>query len=547
MDDKFYIDSPIIQQPSWPSVRRIFGEVLSPSLVNGYYQPFSLSSMMLDFLDPRAANSLMPFHRTTLLLHLMNVVLIVMLLNALVGNWITANLLGLLYGLHPLNADALLWVAERKTVLSTFFALLSLLLYVAYARRTERTGRGDWKRYGGSLLLYACALLSKPTALPVVALLPVLDYWPLKRFNRHTLLEKLPFLIVCGVAAVVAVISQSRAGQAGTVEFMKPYALPLVAAYSAGLYLVKTVYPTGLVSDYPCPQPWGLTNIEVLGNVMIAAGAVAAIVLSLRRTRAWLTGGLWFLLAMAPTLGIIRFTSSVATNRAMYLPMVGLLLPLQWELGRLWNRGVGVVKASGARAIIVAATAILATGSAWATRKYESHWSDTLTFLQYALTQQPTDWKLHTRLGNEWIQRGDYQTAVAEFGKAVNLNPRWTENRLNLGRALLTMGEYVEAKQALMVALQQTPNDWRTHMLMGTTLERLKDFPSALDEFQTAARLAPTAAAPHFNVGRLLARQGRWDEAAHEYRETLHLEPRFVEARRALEAIAPTHDDGTRP
>jgi len=547
MDDKFYIGNPIIQHPTWATVRRIFGEVLSPSLVNGYYQPLSLLSVMVDFFDPRAASSLMPFHRTTLLLHLLNVALVVILLWSLFDHWITANLLGLVYGLHPLNGDAILWVAERKTVLSTFFALLSLLLYLAYARHSERTGRGDWKRYGGSLLLYVCALLSKPTALPVVGLLLVLDYWPLGRLNKRTLLEKLPFVMVCGAAAVVAVISQAHAGQEGAVQFMKPYHLPWVVAYGVGLYLVKAVWPAAMVSDYLNPQPFGLANTEVLGSVIVAVGAVAAIALSLRRTRAWLAGGLWFLCTMVPTLGIIRYTSSIASNRAMYLPMVGLLLPLQWELGRLWSRGLGAVKAPVVRAIVVGVVAILATGSAWATRKYESHWRDSISYLQYSLALQPTDWRLHTRLGNEWILLRDYPSAIAEFRRALTYNSKWAENYLNLGRALHTVGDDGEAKEAFTAALRLTPNDWRAHILMGNTLERQMDLQGALDEFQTAARLAPAMAVAHFNAGRLLARLGRFEESAESYRTTLALEPRFAEARRALEDMASKGHAGATP
>jgi protein O-mannosyl-transferase len=141
----------------------------------------------------------------------------------LFGNWVTAALLGVLYGVHPLNADAVLWIAERKTLLSTCFALLSLLAYVGYARRVTQSGRADWRRYGASLLLYACALLSKPTALPVVALLLILDYWPLERFRWRTLPEKLPFFVVGIVAAGITIVSQARSGQEGATEFMKPF------------------------------------------------------------------------------------------------------------------------------------------------------------------------------------------------------------------------------------------------------------------------------------------------------------------------------------
>ena len=547
MDDKFYIGTTLTQHPSWASVRTFFREVFAPSMVNGYYQPLAFVSVMLDFLDPAAAHSLLPFHRTTLLLHLLNVALVVFLLHSLFRNWITAGLLALLYGLHPMNADAVLWIAERKTVLCAFFALSSLLLYLAYARHAEQTGRGDWKRYSASLFLYGCALLSKPTALPVVAVLLVLDYSPLGRLGRRTLVEKVPFVVLAVLSAAVTVVSQVHSGEAGTVHFIKFYYVPLTIAYGVGFYLLKVIWPTGLVSDYLYPQPLGLTNIEVLGSAIIALGVIAAIVLSVRRTRAWLAGGLFFFAMLLPTLGLIRYTSSIATNRSMYLPMVGLLLPLQWALSGLWQRGVGALRVSAVRVIVVCGGATLAMASAYATRNYESHWQDTVTLLRYYLSQQPNDWRLHTRMGNEWIQLGDHRAAIGEFNEAIRLNRGWTENHLNAGRALFTVGDYAEAAQAIAIALEQTPNDWRAHMLMAMTRQRLGHLEGALQEFQSASRLAPKAAVPHFNIGNIFAQQGKLDEAAAEYQETLRLEPRFAEARRALDGIRGRTPDGHGP
>jgi Flp pilus assembly protein TadD len=537
MDDRFYIGNALIRHPSWYSVKKVFGEVLAPSMVNGYYQPLALLSVMLDFLDPAAQHSLLPFHRTTLLLHLCNVALVVVLLRALFDNWSVAGMLGALYGLHPLNADAVLWIAERKTVLSAAFTLGSMLLYLGYVRHARRAGRGDWKRYGASLLMYVFALLSKPTALPLVGLLLVLDYWPLQRLNRRTLLEKVPYLVVAGLSAAVTIVSQARAGQGGEAQWMNPLYLPLVASYCLGFYLRKTVWPTGLASDYPGPHPFGLSNIDVLATAGGVLLILAAILLSLRHTRAWLAGGLFFLIALLPTLGIVRFTSSVAANRSMYLPMVGLLLPLAWGLGHLWNREFSVLKAFSVRLILVTVVTALALGSARTTRRYEAHWKDSLTLIQYYLTQTPNEWKLQTRLGNEWIQRRNYPAAIAAFREAARLNPGWTENHLNLGRALFTVGHYAEARQAFALALQQTPNDWRAHMLLGMTLSRQNDLDGAVAEFQAAAQIAPRDPAPYHNLANALARQGKRAEAAQAYRDAVRLDPNNREAQSALDAI----------
>jgi Flp pilus assembly protein TadD len=538
MDDRYYLGAPQIRQPSWTSVKTFFSEVLAPSVVKGYYQPLALISIMADFLDPVAVNNLRPFHRTALLLHLLNVTLAVVLLYLLFGNWLISCLLGLLYGLHPLNADAVLWIAERKAVLSTCFALWSLVLYVRYARQADQTRHRGWKRYGASLFMYVCAVLSKPTAVPLALLLLVLDFWPLKRLNGRTFLEKVPFLIVCGLSAVVAIISQSRSFDAGRVAMMQMSYLPFAIAYGTGLYLFKTVWPAGLVYGYPFPHSFSVTNPEVLLCIMGTVAAIAAMVFSARRTNAWLAGGLFFFIAISPALGIIRFTSSVVSNRFMYLPMVGLLLPLAWALNRFWNSGADAVKVSGVRVVLVGIGAALAIGSAGTTRMYESHWRDTLTLLHYYLTRSPYDWKLHTRLGNEWIERGNYDSAIVEFTNAARLNPTWAENHLNLGRSLFTVGRFAEAQQAFAVALRQTPGDWRCHVLMGVTLSRLNNCEGGLKELETAAQCAPMQAEVHYNIARLLAQQKKLDEAVKEYRETLRLDPHFSDAQSAMDTIA---------
>jgi Flp pilus assembly protein TadD len=539
MDDKFYL-GPVMRNPSWASVKAIFGEVLSPSMVNGYYQPLSLLSILFDFLIAPAGEAIATIHRTTLLLHLLNVVLVICLLRALFGNWLAAAAAGLLYGLHPLNADAVLWIAERKTVLSSCFALLSLLLYVHHARNQARTGRLDGKRYAASFVLYACALLSKPTALPLLALLPLLDAWPLERLGKRAWLEKAPFLLICVLSTVVTIISQSRSGDVGRAELMKPQAFPVVAAFSLGFYVWKLLFPVGLVSDYGPPPSFSLTNPVVLGYALVAIVVAVAIVLSARRTRAWVVGGAFFVIALLPTLGIIRFTWSVTANRSVYLPMVGWLIPLTWHLGRTWQSDRGIDRSAFASARAKAALvliAVLAAASAVVTRRYEAHWRDSVALLEYYVSEKPEEGTFYTRLGNEWIVRRDYPKAIAAFEQAARFNPFWTENHLNLGRALFTVGRYAEAKPAFAMALRQHPNDWRAHMLMGMTLERLHDLAGALLEFRRASELAPQAAQPHFNIGNVLASQGKMPEAAAEYRQTLRLEPRFTEARVALDQI----------
>ncbi|MHC4665938.1 MAG: hypothetical protein ACYS9T_08280 [Planctomycetota bacterium] len=84
-DDQYLIENRLVQNPTWNSAKRFLGEVLRPSTVRGYYQPLAMISLMLDYaMGGRVAN-LTPFHRTSLLLHVANSLLLIILLYLLFG------------------------------------------------------------------------------------------------------------------------------------------------------------------------------------------------------------------------------------------------------------------------------------------------------------------------------------------------------------------------------------------------------------------------------------------------------------------------------
>ena len=167
--------------------------------MHGYYQPLTMTSLMLDSALGGSPDHLLPYRRTSLILHLANTLLIAGLLYLLFGRFSVAVLVALLFGVHPLTVEPIPWVGERKTLLATFFALWSLLLYVRYAQQ-----RG-WLAYAGSMGTLVLALLAKPTVIAVPIVLLLLDYWPLKRLSWRTVIEKIPFIAVAVAFAVITV------------------------------------------------------------------------------------------------------------------------------------------------------------------------------------------------------------------------------------------------------------------------------------------------------------------------------------------------------
>ncbi|MGB9624218.1 MAG: hypothetical protein ACPMAQ_05090, partial [Phycisphaerae bacterium] len=419
-DTEFLFQNPVIQKPGWASARQILTEVVSSSTVAGYYEPLTLISLMVDVALGGRIDNLRPFHRTSLALHVLNTALVIVLVYMLFGPraravggaakvsrrggadgdspgrrwvWIAAGS-GLLFGLHPLTVEPVAWVWERKTLLAAFFGLGCLIFYTAYARGGRRT----W--YAAALIAYVLAVMAKPTATPLAAAMLLLDYWPLARLDRRALREKAPFFAVAVVSAVITVLSTQRTASVVMPGVYYSFGqLPLRVGYLLMFYLYKVLWPVRLSSVYVMPQSWSLREAPVCGGLAGACVLAALAVYALRRTRAFLTGGLFFLVVLSPTLGVVGYSWVVASDKYVYLPATGLVLILAWLLGVLREaasrRSSGMLLTAGGVAVVLAA----AGAEAFLARAYLVHWRDTVSLYRHMLTLAPGAASVHANLG----------------------------------------------------------------------------------------------------------------------------------------------------
>lgn len=566
-DDEHHVEHPSVQNPSLGSAGRILSEVLNPS-IGGYYKPLSMISLMVDRAIAGDSDDVRQFRRTSLALHLMNTALVVVLLYLLFGQPWVAALAGLLFGLHPCTVEAIPWTAERKNLLSALFSLWCLVLYVRY---TQRPG---WGFYSTALTMYLLALLSKPTATPVAALLLLLDYWPLKRLNKRVILEKVPFLFIGAVSAVITVVSQLQTVGVVSPSERPAVQTPLLLTHNLIFYLGKAFWPGQMTAYYPYPEQFDLSNRLLLGCLIGSVVLVVALLISWRWTPALLMGWGFFLAAIFPTIGVIGFQKAIAADRFLYLPAVGLLLTLTWLLSRVWRRSAGSPGPPLARrAMLVAVVLALAVAEARATRAYLRYWRDTETLDRYMLSLAPSCAKLHTKLGNTLREQGRLAEAVRCYHDALAIKPSVFTHH-NLGLALKRQGKIQEAVQHFRIAVQTKPNylfahlaynslggglldqgrteeaikQFRTalrlrpdyanaHIGLGLAFLQQRDLEAALRQFSKALELRSDSAAAHYNLAKVLAAQGRLDEAIEHFRRALGLDPNAPEIHHNL-AIA---------
>ena len=149
-------------------------------------------------------------HLTNVVFHTLNSILLFGLLRLLTGSIWRSGIAAAIFAFHPAHVESVAWVAERKDVVSTMFALLCIGAYVYYVRSERRT---SW--YIAVVVLFALGLMSKPMVVTLPFLLMLLDYWPLSRLEPVTwrrasslLVEKIPLLAMSAVSSYITILAQ---------------------------------------------------------------------------------------------------------------------------------------------------------------------------------------------------------------------------------------------------------------------------------------------------------------------------------------------------
>jgi len=449
-DHQYLLENQLVQNPSWASAYRILTEVTKPSSVEGYYQPLAMMSLMLDCAMGGRPDNLLPFHITSLCLHVINTLLVIALLYTLFGKVWPAAMAGLLFGVHPLTVEPIPWIGERKTLLAAFFALWCLIIYVRY---THKRSRG---RFTGCAVMYVLSLMSKPTAILLPVLLLLLDFWPLRRPIKRALIEKIPLFVIMVIFSGITIISQGRAASIRMPGEHDLTRIPLILCHNIIFYLYKIIWPANLSSHYAFPRPFDISAPMVLAGVIGTCGLLAGLLISLRWTRSLLTGWLFFFVGILPTMGLIGFTIVIASDKYAYLPSVGLLMIFAYLLGRLWSR----VDGSLARRIIIIVFILALAGSeSAATRRYLTCWQTTEGLYNHMLTLAPNSFALHNNYGCFLFKKGQNEKAIKHFAKTLQIDPSYLPALNNLGAAYYAQGKTKQAIICYNKVLELEPNN----------------------------------------------------------------------------------------
>lgn len=405
-----------------------------------------------------------------------------------------ALLAALVFAIHPLRVESVAWATERKDVLSLFFGLPAVLLYIWYTRRSCIWDRGRiWvssRDYWLALVFFSLSLMSKSLMVMLPVVLLVLDWFPLGRMKTAgifpILIEKVPFFLLSGAASLITLKAQS-----GAVEQVTLHTKVLNAFKSIIAYLGMTIWPFDLSPFYMHPvsiQGWPREYILAVAVVILTTFCCLVL---LRRRPIFMAVWLIYLVTLLPFLGFTQIGPQAMAGRFTYLS--GLPLALLFSIGVT----SGFVRFAGTRPIAISfgvAVVLLLLASGYLTVREIAVWKDDVSLWARVIDLNPHgSGRAYSQRSYAYRARGDYQRALADINEAIAIATRKNYRAIHdvyreRGGVRVDMGDLAGAIADYTTALETATGGGRRMILYerGTAYRKYGRDDLSNDDFRQA-------------------------------------------------------------
>lgn len=448
---------------------------------SGNWHPLTWISLAADMSIYRGNPA--GLHLTSILLHALNSVLLMLVLRAITGSAWRSALAAALFAVHPLRVESVVWITERKDVLSLLFGLLALWAYIGYSRAPS-VGR-----YLTAALCLALGLMAKPMLVTMPVVFVLLDWWRRVQTGRGSpepFIRLLPLFLISAASAIATFIAQLEWGNLVPQEHL-PFGIRAAnALVSYVAYVRKMVWPCDLAVYYPHPE----TGIPAWKT----AASSAVVLLSAfgtwryrKSTPHVFVGLLWYAVTLLPVIGVVQAGNQAMADRYTYLPMIGLLIALAWSLPE---------PVTFTRKAAVGTAAVLAIGLLTAQTRAETlHWRSDITLFGRALQVTSGNWMAHYSLGRAFAAKGDYPRARYHFEKALDIYPEYEDARLALGVVLRKLGRPEQAVGLLRQVVERNPHNTLARVNLAAALLQAGYKSKAADVLRQSRSLDPKGTA----------------------------------------------------
>ncbi len=470
------------------------------------------------------------YHVTNLILHILSALLLFWLFNRMTKAIWPSAFVAAVFALHPLHVESVAWITERKDVLSAFFWMLTLCLYAFY------TEKPVLKRYLLVLFSFICALMSKSMVITLPAIMVLLDYWPLNRFEPQKsksnlilwqLKEKAPFFILSAIFAIVTFYIQYYFPSVQNDNSAHhPLHLRLAnASVSFVTYLEKTFWPHDMAAFYPFVanvQAW-----KVIGSLLLILAITAFVIIMIKRMPYLIVGWLWFSITILPVIKILQIGKDAMADRYHYLPSIGIAIMVAWGIPWLFHF-------ENLRKKILAPAAVIfltiMTILAWLQCSY---WRNSVALFNHALKVTHNNYVAHNCLALASFEGGKTEEIIKHFDISIQLQPDNFMAYNGRGMIYSKIGQYNEAIEDYNKAININPKYYyifKAYNNIGIAYAQQGQYKEAINDFNKAIALKPGYSDAYYNRGVAYANMGRYQQAIEDYNKSIMLKPGYTEA-----------------
>ena len=511
-DPKYVVENNAIRELTLARVYTLFTQ----TFVN-LYLPVTMLSYAVDYqfshLNARG------YRLTNLAIHLGNTLLIYFLILLITQEWLPALAVALIFGVHPLQIESVIWIAERKNVLSSFFFLQAFLFYLLFTR----ADKNRLILYLFCFLFFVAALLSKATVVVWPVLIVAYD-WTHNRVKKlRGFLKYAPFFalsLIVGLATTLVFRESMLHSEGG-----KPEAVGLIYHQGTFYHTVLTmtvvmvkyfkllVFPLKQSILYEFPPYRSFFHPHVLISFLALTAAAYGLYVLYKRDRKLFFWAAWFLIAFFPYSNIIPFNVFMQ-ERYLYLPLVGFSMVFT-ELIR---------KRLGAFRTLIFLFFCLLVFVILNVRRQEVWAVPEKLWLETQAMTQGRHSAPHHNLGMQYLRKKLPDKAIPEFEKALQVT-KDPESYNGLAMAYEQKGELDKSVQYYGLVIQHFPHNAGAHNNLSIVYKKMGRYNEALAEIREAVTLEPMEPEHHNNLGTLLAKLGMMDEAEAAFKRALEIDP----------------------
>lgn len=504
-DDHGYVtENELVLDPSPENLKRIFVEP-----VLGNYNPLTILSFAIEY--SLVGDNPWLFHLNNLLLHLLCTALVLHLLRRLGLHVWWASFGALLFGIHPMHVESVVWVTERKDVLYACFFLLAILGYLNYKRSPSVL------KYLGVLCLFLLSLLSKIQAVSLPLSLIAIDYLLDGKLNWKQQLNKVPMLLMSAVFGLLGIHFLSEIQGLNIQEGIQAWERPFIGSYALLSYFGRFLLPVDLSAFYPYPyQPNDLLPWYFFPCIL-AFPILFLLYVRFKQHKPLWFGMLFFLVNIVFLLQFLQAGSGYMADRFSYVSYIGLIFGFIYLLkdgkwgSKKWMRPALVV--------YVAVLFVLAWQHSKTWENSEAVWTNTAEV--YENCSLPYELR-----GVYYSSQDKYAKAERDFLKQVSLEPEDHAANFNLAVAYQRQGKLKQAEASYQRALAAKPDDWQAHLNLGLIYKESGDAELTLKAFRDAHNLAPEELAIHQELAAALVMNGEDALAEAQIKESVKQFPK---------------------